>query len=119
MRGALDPFIKPFEFRADLRDGLSSPVVNPDPVGIKFLGRAIDSFPVVSGKHPAVDAVAVDIGAGADASHIKLDPAHPHRDDGDILAEVYRDMIGDVEAEAGLSHARPGADEYQVGFLES
>ena len=74
--------------------------------------------PVVPGQHAAVDAVAVDVGAGADASHVELDPAHLHRDDGDVLAEVDRGVVRDVQAEAGLSHARPGADEYQVGLLE-
>ena len=76
-------------------------------------------FPVIGYELAGSNLVLIEAAHRSDQAHGELHRAHLHAEDPDRQLGRERDMLGDVERQGGLAHARTSRDHDEVAFLQA
>ena len=104
--------------RADLEHGDAGRVVDVERRVREHVDRARELRPVVVRELPRAQPALVDARDRAHQALGELELRHLEREQGDRLAQLHRDVLGDVQREARLAHRRPGREDDQVRALQ-
>ena len=107
-------FLQPAALGVHLRDGEAGVVVYADVRAAQDARGGADALPLVVREAAGLELFAVHKALAGEQAHDELLPRHLQREHGDRPARGLGRGQGDVQADAGLAHAGPGGDEYEV-----
>ena len=88
-------------------------------VSERFAGSAAQTVPVFLVQVSGIDPVGIDPGFAAQQAFHELFLAHFEAEDADGLVLPDRDMLGNVEAEAGFAQSGPGGNDDEVRRMQA